>query len=210
MDRRSELQPRVPHPSCRAADSGRLGAAAGPDRLDLLPTARPLEAAVGDVVDRGPPGRSFRADLKEPPRADRRDRRDRSGDCAVRPLSGPAATAALRACVAAALRAGRRRALGRRSAGRRADRARARRGRARRALAPRSRACPRARGGRGHRRDRLGRSEPGAGDAFERRHRPAPALCRGGELTTGLQARQERLRRDRQRCRAGCGRRARF
>ena len=98
-----ELQPRVPHPPRRAADSGGLGAAAGSDRLDLLPAARPLQAAVGDVVDRGTEGRPLRADLKEPPRPDRRHRRDRPGDRAVRPLPRPAAAAALRARVAAAL-----------------------------------------------------------------------------------------------------------
>ena len=38
-------------------------------------------------------GRSLRADLKDPPLADRRDRRDRPGDGAVRPLPGPAAAA---------------------------------------------------------------------------------------------------------------------
>ena len=80
-------------------------------------------------------------------------------------------------------------------------------GRARRALAPRSRARPRARGGRGHRRDRLGGPEPRAGDASERRHRPAPALRRRRQLAGGLQARQERLRRHRQRRRAGGRRR---
>ena len=87
VGRRSELQPRVPHPPHRAADPGRLGAAAGPDGADLLPAARPLQAAVGDVADRGPEGRPLRADLKEPPRADRRHRRDRPGDGAVRPLA---------------------------------------------------------------------------------------------------------------------------
>ena len=97
-------------------------------------------------------------------------------------------------------------AAGRRPAGRAARRGRAGGGRARRARAPRPRAGPRARGGGGDRRDRLGRSEPRAGDAAERRHRPAPALRRGRQLARGLQARQERLRVHRQRRRARGGR----
>ena len=32
---------------------GRLGSAAEPDRVDLLPAARSIQAAVGDVADRG-------------------------------------------------------------------------------------------------------------------------------------------------------------
>ena len=83
-----------------------------------------------------------------------------------------------------------------------ARRHRARGGRARRARAPRSCARPRARGRRGHRRDRLGRAEPGAGDAAERRDRPAPALRRRRQPARGLQARQERLRGHGQRRRA--------
>ena len=39
---------------------------------DLLPAARPLQAAVGDLADRGARGRPLRADLQDPPRDDRR------------------------------------------------------------------------------------------------------------------------------------------
>ena len=96
---------------------GDLGAAAEPDRADLLPAARPLQAAVGDVADRGPRGRPLRADHQDPPLADRRHRGRGPRDGAVRPLAGPAADPALRAapgsrtasrarrsCVAAGLR----------------------------------------------------------------------------------------------------------
>ena len=52
---------------------------------DLLPAARPLQAAVGAVDRRGPRGRRLRADLQDPPRADRRHRgrRPRAGACST-------------------------------------------------------------------------------------------------------------------------------
>ena len=56
---------------------GQRGAAAAPGRADLLPAARPLQAAVGDLAGRGPRRRPLRADLQDPPRADRRRRRRR-------------------------------------------------------------------------------------------------------------------------------------
>jgi diacylglycerol O-acyltransferase len=40
-----------------------------PDRADLLPAARPLQAPVGDVADRGPRGEPLRADHQDPPLA---------------------------------------------------------------------------------------------------------------------------------------------
>ena len=61
-----------------------------PDRADLLPAARPLQAAVGDVAGRGPRGRRLRADLQDPPRADRRHRGRRPRAGAVRPRARPA------------------------------------------------------------------------------------------------------------------------
>ena len=179
VDRRPELQPRVPRPPHRAARAGQLGAAAGPDRADLLPAARPLQAAVGDVADRGPRGRPLRADHQDPPLADRRHRRRRPRDGAVRPLARPAADHALR------------RAPGSRTPSRAPPQllAAGLRGAVRAGLAlpegaidalaaPRARAGARPRGRRGHRRDRLGRAEPGAGNAAERADRPAPALRR--------------------------------
>src|SRR5438309_7065090 len=53
---RSRLQPRVPHSPHRAAHARALGAAVRPDRAHLLAAARSLEAAVGDVADRGARG----------------------------------------------------------------------------------------------------------------------------------------------------------
>ena len=93
--------------------------------------------------------------------------------------------------------------LARRDA-RAAARGRARPRRTRRASlrAPGARARRRARGGRGPRRDRLGRPEPGAGDAAERRDRPAPPLRGRAQRARRLQGRQERVRRDGQRRRA--------
>ena len=46
---------------------GQRGAAAAPDVAHLLPAARPLQAAVGDVARRGPRGQPLRADLQDPP-----------------------------------------------------------------------------------------------------------------------------------------------
>ena len=148
-------------------------------------------------------GRPLRADHQDPPRADRRHRRRRPGDGAVRPLPGPTAAAdtpgargsrtrepgaaeLVAAGLRGAVRAGIALAEGALDALSHPERALA----------------ARARGGRGHRRDRLGRPEPRAGDAAERRHRPAPALRRRRQPARRLQARQERLRRNRQRRRA--------
>ena len=58
VDRRPELQPRVPHPPHRAARPGLRGAAPAPHGADLLPAPRPLQAAVGAVAGRGPRGRT--------------------------------------------------------------------------------------------------------------------------------------------------------
>ena len=69
-----------------------------------------------------------------------------------------------------------------------AQRSASRRGAARRRCAARSGAGAGPRGGRGPRRDRLGGPEPGAGDAAERRDRPAPALRRRAQRARGLQA----------------------
>src|SRR2546423_4914935 len=56
VGRRPLLQPRLPHPPHRAAHPRAMGAAVQPHGADLLPAARPLQAAVGDVADRGPGG----------------------------------------------------------------------------------------------------------------------------------------------------------
>ena len=52
VGRRPELQPRVPRAPHRAARPGLRGAAAQPGRAHLLPAARPLQAAVGDLARR--------------------------------------------------------------------------------------------------------------------------------------------------------------
>ena len=67
---------------------------------------------------------------------------------------------------------------------------------------PRNVVADRPRRGRGPRRDRVGGSQPGAGDAAQRRHRPSPAICRRPPAARGLQGSQGRARRHRQRCRA--------
>ena len=136
-------------------------------RADLLPAARPLQAAVGDVAGRGPRGRALRADLQDPPRADRRHLRRRPRDGAVRPRRRSRAEVAAprrgvgsprpsrrsaRSCVASGARR-------RRCAPACARRAR----RVRRSRRARRRRCAAARDGRrGPRRDRLGGPEPGA------------------------------------------------
>ena len=78
------------------------------DRADLLAAARPLQAAVGDVADRGPRGQPLRADHEDPPLADRRHRRRRPRDGAVRPLARPAADADAPAARGSRTRAGHR------------------------------------------------------------------------------------------------------
>ena len=151
--RRSTSSTTCATPRCpRPGSEEQLHALAG---ADLLPAARPLEAAVGDVARRGARARAtaLRADLQDPPRADRRRLRRRPRDRAVRPRarSRRAAARPTRA-VAAAARAvarpssspparGRSCAAGCRPAdarGRRCSRARAR------ALRERARARPRA------------------------------------------------------------------
>ena len=107
VGRRPQLQPRVPRPPHRAAGAGHLRAAAGADRAHLLPAARPLQAAVGDVADRGSRGRPLRADHQDPPLADRRHRRRRPRDRAVRHLARPAADPELGPRLEAAPGAGR-------------------------------------------------------------------------------------------------------
>ena len=159
------LQPRVPRAPDRAARA--RAARSSCMRLaarDLLPAARPLQAAVGDVAGRGPRGRPLRADLQDPPRADRRRRRRRPRARCIfdlgpvpptidhpgepwRPAPEPTPAEVLAAGTLGLLRTGlhdsRPRAAG---AG----------------AAPDDRAEGRARGRRGPRRGRLGRAEPRA------------------------------------------------
>ncbi len=90
VGRRPELQPRVPRAPDRAAAARNRGAALQARLTDLLPAARPLEAALGDVGDRGPRGRPLGADLQDAPLGHRRDLRRRPRDGHVRPHAGAA------------------------------------------------------------------------------------------------------------------------
>ena len=65
-------------------EPGQRGAAAPADRPDLLPAARPLEAAVGAVAGAGSRGRPLRAHQQDPPLARRRRLRRRPHDRPVR------------------------------------------------------------------------------------------------------------------------------
>ena len=89
VDRRPQLQHRVPRAPHGAAAPGLRGAAAAAGRADLLPAARPLQAAVGGVDGRGPRGRGLRAHHQDPSRADRRHRGRRHRPGHVRPRPGP-------------------------------------------------------------------------------------------------------------------------
>ena len=139
-----------------------------PDGAHLLPAAGPLQAAVGDVADRGAAGRRFALISK-------------THHALIDGIAGidlatvlfdlspdPPPMKQLRARVAPAPRTGHRGAGRGRPEGGGARRDRAGGGRPGRARAPRSRAGAHARGGGGHRRDRVGGAEPGAGDAAER------------------------------------------
>ena len=142
---------------------GLRGAAAAAGRADLLPAARPLQAAVGGVDGRGPRGRRLRADLQDPSRADRRDRgrRHRAGHVRPRPGAGrgpaPRRGVAARAGADAARRCSPRARSGLLRTGVRT----ARRGGVA-GHAPGRGAALGARGGRGPRRGRVGGAEPGA------------------------------------------------
>ena len=193
VGRRPDVQPRVPRPPDRAAAPRPREPAPAPGRAALQPAARPLQAAVGDVDRRGPRRwaafrrarrPALRADLEDPPLAHRRRRGRRPRPGPLRPRPGPGRAApprrglggripsrppaelvahgalgAVRTGLQAAARGGR----GPHPAGRRAARG--------------------AHRGRGRRRGRLGRPEPGARDAAERRDRPAPPLRRASAAT---------------------------
>ena len=79
---RLNLEYHVRHSSLPAP--GRRRPAAQPDRRALLPAARPLEAAVGDVARAGARGQSLRADQQDAPRARGRHLGRRPRDGAVR------------------------------------------------------------------------------------------------------------------------------
>ena len=75
VDRRSALQPALPHPPHRAAAARGRGGAQAARRAAVLPAPGSLQAAVGDLA-RAAHGRSaVRADRQDPPRARRRDLR---------------------------------------------------------------------------------------------------------------------------------------
>ena len=66
VDRRHGLQPRVPRAPHRAARARQPRAAHEPRRARVLPAARPLQAAVGDVAHRGPRRRQLRRCSRRP------------------------------------------------------------------------------------------------------------------------------------------------
>ena len=82
-DPRFNLDYHVRHTALPSPGSDRAAAPAGGP--DLLPAARPLEAALGAVARAGPRGQPLRADQQDPPRARRRRLRRRPRDRAVRP-----------------------------------------------------------------------------------------------------------------------------
>src|SRR5829696_8303691 len=107
LGRRPEFQPRLPRAPHGAAPPWQRGPAARARGPDLLPAARPLEAAVGDLDRARSRGRPLRADLEDASRA--RGRRVRRGhrDRAVRPLAGAGGARARRALDALARAGGR-------------------------------------------------------------------------------------------------------
>src|SRR5262245_5584352 len=72
VGRRPTPQPRLSRAPHLPAGARLRATAAGPGRQDLLPTARPLEAAMGDLAGRGPEGRPFRGRRQDPSRDGRR------------------------------------------------------------------------------------------------------------------------------------------
>ena len=163
---------------------GTRGAALQARLADLLPAARPLEAAVGDVGDRGARGRPLGADLQDAPRGHRRDLRRRPRDGHVRPH------AASRARSSIPTRRGSRRPSRRPRRWSRPAPSASRappptaRGASCAWRRTRRRCSPRCATARGPRRDRLGRPEPRPGHAAERRDRPAPPLPRRARPTS--------------------------
>ena len=158
VDRRPELQPRVPHPPHRAARPGLRGAAPAPHGADLLPAPGPLQAAVGAVADRGPRGRELRAHLQDASLDGGRGVRCRPRNRPVRSLPGAAAGRARQRRLGPAPRAQRRRARGRRRARHRALGLQAGRRRAELGAPSRADDRQRPRGSRGRGRDRVGRA----------------------------------------------------
>ena len=158
LGRRPELQPRLPRAPHRPAEARQRRPAAPARGADLLPAARPLEAALGDLDRAGPRGRPLRADLEDAPRA--RGRRLGRGhrNRPVRPLAGAGRARARGRPLDAGARALGRRARGGGRQGPRPHAVQPRRARARRASAPRRDDRARARGRRGGRRGGLGRA----------------------------------------------------
>ncbi len=89
LGRRPPPQPRLPRAPNRAAGAGLRGAAAQPGGADLLPAARPQQAALGAVAGRGPRRRPLRDRRQEPSRARRRRLRCRHHHRPLRPEQEP-------------------------------------------------------------------------------------------------------------------------
>src|SRR5215213_2608695 len=69
LGRRPDLQPRLPRAAYRPAEARQRRPASPARGADLLPAARSLEAALGNMDRAGPRGRPLRADLEDAPRA---------------------------------------------------------------------------------------------------------------------------------------------
>ena len=169
LGRRPLPQPRLPRAPDRAAGARLRGAAAQPRGADLLPAARPHQAALGAVAGRGPRRRPLRDRRQEPPRARRRRLRRRHHHGPLRPRARAGRTAGAAAEVGAAPGADRPGAARRRPA--RAGHQPAR-DRPRRARGP-ARAAPGPARDRRHRQDAR-RRHGRALHALQRRDRPAP------------------------------------
>ena len=113
LGRRPAPEPRVPRAPLLAARAGRRRPARAADRAHLLPAARPLQAAVGDVARAGARGQPLRADQQDAPRARGRRLGRRPRDRAVRRQPGAGRADAAGAPVGAAARAERRELLAR-------------------------------------------------------------------------------------------------
>ena len=90
VGRRPALQRRLPRPPHRAAGARRRAASCGSSPAACSPSARPLQAAVGDLARRPRRRGPLRARLQDAPRAGRRHLRRRHHDRAVRPRARPA------------------------------------------------------------------------------------------------------------------------
>ena len=89
VGRRPAPEPRLPRASHLPPGARLRAAASGVGGADLLPAARPLEAALGALADRGPEGRPLRDRGQDPSRDGRRRLRRRHHHGPLRHREGP-------------------------------------------------------------------------------------------------------------------------